>query len=309
MDIKFPRHIDYFLNYNYEYFFMKSRYKYIRNSKNTNMVLVTGSSHSLYGINGYAWNDLVNCSMFSQDIYYDFVCGKCAVESSVGRFDRCIIIMGYYMAFQDLSKAKQGGHKIISKVYYPLFNDARNWKEPCKYEKWYKYYNDYGATQEDGLEATICNQIMNNRNYFKDRLGKRGSYFDFGGREWGDISLEERDSYGIERAEQHNKHLKHIDCLEDNKHILADYVHLLRINNIHPILVVTPFSKEYCKYVDKSMIDGFHEMLAYIKEDYEFKDMNDDSNQYDCRDFVDTDHLSKKGSEKVSKELVNCYGK
>lgn len=38
--------------------------------------LIVGSSHALNGIQESAWHYAVNCSMHSQDIYYDYACAR-----------------------------------------------------------------------------------------------------------------------------------------------------------------------------------------------------------------------------------------
>ena len=49
--------------------------------------LIVGSSHALNGIQESAWHYAVNCSMHSQDIYYDYVCARRALLSAgKGRF-------------------------------------------------------------------------------------------------------------------------------------------------------------------------------------------------------------------------------
>ncbi len=62
--------------------------------------LITGSSHALYGVKEPYIPNCVNCSMHSQDIYYDFLCAKEILENGIrGAYDRCFIVMGYYIPF------------------------------------------------------------------------------------------------------------------------------------------------------------------------------------------------------------------
>ena len=35
--------------------------------------------------------------------------------------------MGYYIAYQDLSRSTVSRETVISNIYYPIFRDARHW--------------------------------------------------------------------------------------------------------------------------------------------------------------------------------------
>ena len=87
-----------YVSCNYDYLWLKSRLEKCRNAP-PGSTLITGSSHALNAVREGAWRYAVNCSMHSQDLYYDFLCARQAVLSAAEPvFKRCFIVMGYYIA-------------------------------------------------------------------------------------------------------------------------------------------------------------------------------------------------------------------
>lgn len=72
-------HWDYtykFLKNNQNYLWFKSRILLAKESKGKNKTLITGSSHALCGFDTYCFENAINCSMHSQDLYLDAQCAK-----------------------------------------------------------------------------------------------------------------------------------------------------------------------------------------------------------------------------------------
>ena len=119
-----------FLLRNYDYLYLRAMLDKCASAPEGS-TLIVGSSHALNGIQESAWHYAVNCSMDSQDIYYDYACARRAVLSAgKGRFEKCFIVMGYYIAYQDLSRSTVSRETVISNIYYPIFRDARHWASP-----------------------------------------------------------------------------------------------------------------------------------------------------------------------------------
>lgn len=296
-----------FFRRNYDYLYLKTMLEKARTTAIPNSTLITGSSHALNGIWEGAWKNAVNCSMHSQDIFYDFQCAKRVLEASNGQvFTRCIIVMGYYIAFQDLSLSKISRETMISRVYYPIFRDAHNWSEPVAAVLW----DGMGSISEPMkkfCEQTASALIMEVGSYY-NRFRARGSYFDLKGRKWAEVSMPEREAMGQYRASEHNNVLKHTTSFTENKEILREFVRLLYLNGIQPIVVVTPFTQEYDRYVQQELRDGVLELLDSVPEDVHFVDFNQAPNLFDATDFMDTDHLSQRGAKKVSGILTEMFG-
>ena len=296
-----------FLKRNYNYTFLKGKLEQaIRESKygERDATLITGSSHALYGIHEAAWRRAFNCSMHSQDLYYDFACAKYVIEKG-GRFKRCIIVLGYYIAYQDLSLSEKMRGRWVSQIFYPIFRDARNWKEPIPFDPQSKIEevpeNLRAACEERAL------QIIGSLPYFSN-YKKRRSMFDFKGKAWQELSDEEKDKYGIARAvNSHGRLIRHTESYLENQQVFNEYINYLQVHGIQPILCVTPFSDPYNKHLDSQMKEGLFSMVNARKGDVSFVDFNN-FRIFSETDFVDTDHLSLDGSKKISRILVEIFG-
>ncbi len=295
-----------YLKKNYDYTWLKTMLLKARNViKVPGSTLITGSSHALYGFDERIWSNAVNISMHSQDIYYDYLCAKRVIENSNHKITKCFIVLGYYIAYQDLSRSNIMREKMITKVYYPIFGDAHNWKEPYCIDRW-KEIGNY-TEQIKSICENMATIALYDSTYFSD-IRKRGGLFDFGQRSWADLEKEERDHYGKERAEMHNKVMKHSESLRENTQIMREYIEYLTKENIRPIVVVTPFTKEYNRYVDLEMKNLLINMLSELPQEIDYVDFNN-SDLFDDTDFIDTDHLNEKGAKKVSEILVDMFGR
>lgn len=296
---------DAFTRINYNYVWLRAMLKKDSFFHKDNPTLITGSSHALNGIKPEIWDNAVNCSMHSQDIYYDFMCAKEVIREK-GRFSKCFIVLGYYIAFQDLSLSKVSRETMISPVYYPIFSDAHNWESPTKYDLWARLSN-IPDEMRTVCEKAAISDMAKNTSYYSE-INPRRSYFDLKGRKWSELTDEERDTLGRLRAADHNKLSAHKASFEENKIILNDFVHFLHMNDTMPIVVVTPFTYAYNSYVNRESKECLMELLNSVSEEVHFVDFND-CDYFDNSDFMDTDHLNEKGAEKVSRLLVKMFGK
>ena len=85
-------------------------------------------------------------------------------------------------------------------------------------------------------------------------------------------------------------------------------VRFLYDHDVQPIVVITPFSPEYNRYILPQMRDGVLELLDSVSMDVHYVDFNQALDLFDPTDFMDTDHLSETGAEKVSRILVEMFG-
>lgn len=271
--------------------------------------LITGSSHALNGIWEGAWRHAINCSMHSQDIYYDYLCARRAITSARREhsFNKCLIIMGYYIAFQDLSSSKVSRESMVSNIYYPIFHDSHNWKTPAGHDPW-----DWveGAPAEI---KCICEQaaeqaILSEGTYYS-RFRSRGTFFDLKGKTWAQIPEQERQAMGRLRAESHNKIFQHKESFAENKKILQEFVSFLYAHEVLPVVVITPFTPEYNRFVLPEMRESVLELVDSVREEVHYVDFNEDAGGiFALSDFMDTDHLSAAGAKKVSEILAEMFG-
>lgn len=294
---------------NYNYLWLKTMLGKARGMTVPGSTLITGSSHALNGIQESAWNSAVNCSMHSQDIYYDFLCAKTALDTPErGQiFTRCFIVMGYYIAYQDLSLSKASRESMISQVYYPIFHDAHNWSDPANVDLWAPICS-MPKVLEEKCEEILREKILKCGTYYHAEA-PRGCYFDLKGRKWADTSDEEKDAMGKYRARDHNRVLEYTDSFRENQEIFKDFVHFLCLKNVQPIVVVTPFTSAYNRYVSRELKKAMAALLDAVPEDVHYVDFNQAPELFEDRDFMDTDHLSAQGAQKVSSILADMFGR
>lgn len=305
-----------FLFRNYDFLWLRTVLEQAAAAKTAGSTLITGSSHALNAIRESCWNSAFNCSMHSQDLYYDYQCARRVLSrAKPGRFSRCFIVMGYYIAWQDLSLSKVSRESMIANVYYPIFQDAHHWETPTRVDPWdwlrINLTADGGLTPE-ALRSTCeqaAVQLLLQYGTYYSALHSRGTYFDLKGRTWAQVPPEERLAMGRLRAEEHNKIFRHKDSFEENKAILQEFVRFLYGCGVQPIVVITPFSPEYNRFVRPELRAGVEELLEAVPEDIYYVDCNELEGVFEPADFMDTDHLSASGAEKVSALLAETFGK
>lgn len=302
-----------FLMKNYNYTYLKAMLIKGKQLKRQGSTLITGSSYALSGIVETVWNNAVNSSCSSQDLYYDFRCAR-EVISVVppNTFSKCFIVKGYYAACHDLSKSKKEREKVITDVYYPLFQDAHNWQLTKKKDLFEAVIEETNTELTDGLKELIeecaLDIMINYGTYYNPLRIRDSNVFNFGEKKWNEISIGDREDLCKYRAQIHNKLFDYKDTLEENKEIFKDYIRFLHANNVLPIYVIPPFMPTYTKNILPEMKDSLMELFKAASGEIHFVDFN----QSDCFnefDFADTDHLSEIGAQKMSRILTEMFGK
>lgn len=297
-----------FFTRNYDYLWLKTMLEKGRTTTVPGSTLITGSSHALNGIHEAAWKNAVNCSMHSQDIYYDFQCARRVLSATKNShvFERCLIVFGYYIAYQDLSLSKAIRESIIARIHYPIFHDAHNWSEPVRYDLWSGIKN-VSAQVKVICEKAAADKILECGTYYS-QFRPRGCYFNLKGRSWSQVPEGERMAMGAYRAGDHNRLIHHRESLEENKKILREFVRFLYSCDVMPIVVIPPFTEGYNQSVLKEMKEGVLELLDCVPEDVHYVDFNGADGIFEPVDFMDTDHLSASGAKKMSTILADMFG-
>ena len=295
-----------FLKENQDYLWLKTRVHMGKETHCKNTTLITGSSHALNGVDVQCFENAINCSMHTQDIYYDYVAAKTIIDAgNANKFSRCYIVLGYYIAFQDVSRSENVGHSLIRKIYLPLYKDVHNWTGEIDYNLWESIPCVRDEEMRKKIEEESFGIMMRRKQYYSD-LRARRSLFDFCGKEWKNISPEAKEEYGKLRAQTHNKLKKHKESFLENQAILLEYISFLDNMGIRPIILIPPFTDSYNKYVDREMKDSSIEMIkaSGVKD---LLDIND-FDFFSDADFLDTDHLNARGAYKMSCILTDKYG-
>lgn len=305
-DQKMLRLSEQFLLRNYDYLWLKAMLHKARTDVTPNATLITGSSHALNGIQESLWENAVNCSMHSQDLYYDLLCAREALRDG-RQFSRCIIIMGYYIAFQDLSRSMMLRKGVISHVYLPIFQDARHWNEPETTSPWDGLPPQPPAVRA-ACEHAALQKILSYSTYYSP-VRPRGTFFDFHGRAWHELPNEEKLHFGKIRADSHNKSFRYTESLHENQACLQEYIHLLHEHGSTPIVVIPPFTEAYNQFVLPELKEATVAMLDSVPEDFHYVDFNDAPDLFCDADFMDTDHMSAQGAEKMCAILAEMFGR
>ena len=297
-----------FLQENYNYVWLKAMLRKARERSSPGATLITGSSYGVNGIVEDCWRWAVNCSVSSQDLYYDFLCAKKALSyGEKVRFSRCFIVDGYYAACHELSSGTRERESMIANVYQPIFKDAHNWKAAYENDLW-AGFDELSKEEKCFCERMAIEAMLKQGTYFSDRKHRGGTVFDFAGQNWWELPEEQREASGKSRADSHNALYQHKESITENKRILKEYVHFLHLRGVMPIFVIAPFTDEYNRYLSKEMKESVTELVKSVPGEIRFVDFN----QFSCftpTDFVDTDHLSRTGAEKFSSLLVTLFGK
>ena len=67
---------------NYDYIWLRTMLDQAQHTTTPGSTLIVGSSHALNAIRECEWKHAVNCSMHSQDLYYDLLCVRRVLTSA-----------------------------------------------------------------------------------------------------------------------------------------------------------------------------------------------------------------------------------
>ena len=277
--------------------------------------IIVGSSHSMNGIIEHELGFIesaIQFSISSQDLFYDYEHIKMAVSEMKKPIRRCLINLGYYGLYWDLSLSTRL-RVLISSIYLNLFGEE-------------KYHNWPEAERKDPFLSITFNEEMYPRELIKElceywsekALLEQSSYYgDLYVREntnmlgvkkviWNSLSEDERRAYAENRVlNGHNKHIEHVKTREENGRILSDMVKLLSDNDIKTYFFITPYTDNYLNLIDPRYKEDIVKALSDLPYPVEFFDMNDFSNEFKDEDFLDSDHLNLQGAHKATALLNN----
>lgn len=293
-----------FLLRNYDYVWLKTMLDKGRRNSFKGATLLTGPSYGIFGVEECCWKKAINCSVDSQDLYYDFLCAKDVLSAGGGQlFSKCFIIVGYFSAWSDLSLSTNERERMIAPVFYPIFDDAHHWENAYKHDLWMGF-GDVPAEIKLLCEKSAASEILKRNTYFSD-LRRRSPFFNLQGRTWYEVTMDEKMAMGAYRVQAHSK--AHKTTLAENKDILKEYVHFLHMNDVLPIVILPPFSNAYKHYIGPETKETILELVDSVPEDVHYVDFNQ-CDLFDDTCFMDTDHLNEKGAHVMCKILVEMFG-
>lgn len=296
-----------YVHNNYNYCYLKAMHE--KNREIGTSTIVVGSSHAMNGVveELFPNEDVIYFSISSQDLYCDFLHIKKAIREGKKQIRRCIINMGYYMLFQDISLSRQMNY-LMPTVYGPLFDDMHHYVAESSIDFLEKIEYEHSVYSED-LIRKICQEWSNGAfieqgSYYGKLLTReQNNILSIHGVMWPKKDNEEKNQYALKRAADHNKLRKHELSRLENDKIVRDMVEFLEKHEIRPIFVIFPFTQWYRKYIDSFYKKDIFELLNSLPQQVELLDMNE-IDGFNDEDFLDTDHLSLRGAEKATRLLV-----
>lgn len=304
---------DYFINVvkgSYEYLYPNYDYCYLdamhyKNRQQGADVMVVGSSHAMNGIVetvlGAGDKDIINYSISSQDLYYDYLHIEKAIREGKKHYETCIVNIGYYMLYQDVSLSRNI-EEMIPRVYYPLFQDKHNYGGDLKVD----------MMEQVSIIENVDAQLLLYQDWARKFLSDQGTYY--GGAvtrkdknilglkkvNWYEMTENEKEEYAKGRAGGHNKQRKHIVTYEESKQMIMKIAKLLYENQIRCVFLICPFTQYYNQYISAEFKLEIFQILDELEYPVELYDINEMSDVFSDEDFLDSDHLSDTGAEKLS---------
>lgn len=293
---------------NYDLSYLTAMHEKIR-TEGANTIIV-GSSHAMNGVieslmPGGNKNN-IGFSISSQDLYYDFCHIKKCVECSPRPIQNCIINIGYYMMYQDISKGTTMNY-LIPSVYVPLFGrDAvHHYDSTLEYNPIENIQFDRSQFPEQ-IIVPFCQfwakEALKEQSSFYGKLLTREDNNILGLKKisWNTLTNSEKENAAIARTNDHNRLFKHKESFIENCSIIQEIVTYLNANKIRPIFLIMPFTKYYNAYIKPSYKKDIFSVLDALPFPVDFFDMNDLDGIFTDEDFLDTDHLNLHGAEKAT---------
>lgn len=285
-------------------------FNYLDNSLNRSYqgdieAIIVGNSYSLVGIEEQLLDkNCINLSMHSQDLYYSYQLAKKSITKNKN-IKQCIIGISYYVLCHDLSKCGSlYSRNMVENVYYPLVKDKHNSRiNIVPTQKKILHY------QFDSLVKSIFNTnkvekyfkskiYLKNTTYYNNinSLNRKQSFKEF--------DIEYKENLGVYRANQHNKIFKYKETSIEYREIFKEFLNFLDESFVEPIIIVFPTSSYYLKNIKLEYIKQFDDLIKQIKEEnIKLIDLREPSFGFDDGDFIDADHLNKKGAIKATNYL------
>lgn len=287
---------------NYDYCYLDAMHE--KNRTAGAETIIVGCSHAMYGISERRISkDVINFSIASQDLYYNYKHIQKAIEEGKRKIKRCIINIGYYGLYQDVSLSKSWEYAQLYRVYYPLFTDTHNFHGEGKLYEWEKIKFDRNAYRMEEVQK-FCQEcarglFMEESSYFGAMKSRKSNII----RQdiiWNELDEKTKEQEALRRMKDHNRLKKYVQSYEENCALMREMADYLNQKDIITVFVIFPFTGWYNQYIDAEYKNEIYNLLDSLPVPVEFWNMNDYAGVFDDSDFLDTDHLNDKGAKKAS---------
>ena len=283
---------------NYDYYHLLYN---LNKSKNPDITtIVSGSSYGLFGFEALKFENSLNLSLASQDLYYA-VKGIDHVFKTNKNIRNIVMFMSYYYFYSDLSKTKNDYEiRRVSKVYKRLFDDEHNcYLLPPRQSALYSSrLFDIDKLLQMFVEKECTKGYFNKcnpRENFATKLWSDKT------KKWIELTDAEKALAGKSRADSHNTSLKRLNSLLQNTVLMQKFVNDYQgLTNIY--IVIPPATKYYKNHFSSEFRDMFYNVLEVVKDSgalFEVMDFWDDE-AFSDDDFNDMDHLNEQGAAKLT---------
>ena len=260
-------------------------------------ILVTGSSHALYGINP----DYFSCKGFnlaniSQSMYYDAELALKYIDR-LPKLKAVLITISYFSFGYKLEICQESWRSYYYNYFWGIKSGSLKWDDP----KMHSLISLYSLrlTQSYALKNFKVNLAQDYQTNGWMRSEKIGTVSAI------------NDSTGKERADLHTKNMR-FDVFDENRDNLERLLRKLRKKGIASFFVIMPVYNTYEKFTDPAINKRNHELIEYFLKKYEIRcfDYSNDT-RFEIKDFANNDHLNYMGADKLSKiinqEILSNY--
>ncbi len=297
---------------NYDGLYLGAMHETIKKQSVENIAV--GSSHATYLIKDtlFGRGGLINFSINSQDMYYDFKNVEMAVKNSKSKIKRCFIILGWYNLGHDLSRENNPISCKSLSFENTVFNDLHNGSADNLVDVWttvreaFKDPEQAAAVIEEAKRESLRFWRGNITSYYNNIITRKPLVYDLGGKAWKELTDDERKAYGKRRAEKHNRLFENKQTINENTGILYNMLKFLSENDIVPIVVVPPYTKEYNDFILPEMKELLYNVLTRSPVRLGYLNMNG-LDIWNAEDFTDMDHVSNIGADKASQIIVSDF--
>ena len=286
---------------NWEHYFYKNAINKAKD--NATRTIITGSSYGLLGVDESMLDEAVNLSLTSQDLYYSIRTIYEVCESNVN-IENIVLCCSYYYLYSDMSRSQNVDSQMrVAKIYNPLFGDV---------------HNAVVVPMTTNFLVDSCifdvERIMNlyaegeyRKHYFNAKRPRKNfalRLWTDKGKDWNQLTDEERTIAAMERARLHNKNQKHQITYYENFELLKGLVAYCEERKINLVVLIAPVTNLYADNMWEGYQEVFYKTLNDIDGVVHLLDLYQDD-RYTDDDFIDTDHLSDSGAKKMTVDVLN----
>ena len=290
--------------------------------------VILGSSYAKYGLSAHQiGTNCVNLGLDAQDIYYTCKLGYRVIEKNSG-VRNIVLAAGYYWFFSDISRAKTAyGRGLITDTYYPILKDVHH-AVNLDVSVHVKYLpHELNFLDEKRTMLQFCKKLYRQQNGESAKMTKKYAYSpsdgcwkminryprkpleDVGAGEifWYMLPQNVKDAMAVQRCNDHNKLLRHMESYEENQETLNQFISFCNARDINVYILCMPQTDDYLRHLAPQFREYYYTALDEIEGTYQFLDYHD-ANIFNHEDYLDQDHLGPKGAEKATmflKEMLD----